>query len=162
MLPAVGSDRGWMMFSPQNEPYQSLFGTGPRPPLLQGLGPVVFSASEWDWCVHTFPNELHRGGKRSNSTELNKDGEKTPLHKVRNAASGLEINFTVLQLHVENNNTANNIQELGCFKRRQAFLHSHFRAVLLFGCCCKDHFLSIYIQLLQLPTTHGCNHSLSP
>ena len=42
--------------------FQSLFGTGPRPPLQQGLGPVVWSAPECDGCVHTFPNELHHGG----------------------------------------------------------------------------------------------------
>ena len=48
-----------------NKPCQSLFGTWLSPPLHQRLGLVVLDAPECDWCIHTFPNELHQGGKRS-------------------------------------------------------------------------------------------------
>ncbi len=48
-----------------NEPYQSSFGSGPRPPLQQGLCAVVWCAPECDYCIHTCPNDPHQEGKRT-------------------------------------------------------------------------------------------------
>ncbi len=48
-----------------NEPYQSLFGRGPRPPLQLGLGAVVWSAPDCDFCIHTCPKDPHQEGKQT-------------------------------------------------------------------------------------------------
>ncbi len=48
-----------------NEPYQSSFGSGPRPPLHLGLGAVVWCAPECDCCIHTCPKDPHQEGKRT-------------------------------------------------------------------------------------------------
>ncbi len=64
-----------------NEPYQSLFGTEPRPPLQLGLGSVVWCAPECDCCIHTCPKYPTKGGNEPEFVliELNKTGVNTPL-----------------------------------------------------------------------------------
>ncbi len=47
------------------QPYQSSFGTGPRPPLQLGLGTGVWSAPKCDCCIHTCPKDPHQRGKRT-------------------------------------------------------------------------------------------------
>ncbi len=43
---------------------------------------LFWSTSEFDFCVHTHPKEPHQGGNepKSDSSELNKAGVKSPLH----------------------------------------------------------------------------------
>ncbi len=48
-----------------NEPYQSSFGSRPRPPLQLGLGAVVWCAPECDCCIHTCPQDPHQEGKQT-------------------------------------------------------------------------------------------------
>ncbi len=53
------------------EPYQSSFGSGPRPPLQLSLGPVVWSAPECDCCIHTCPNDPHKRETNLSSIQSN-------------------------------------------------------------------------------------------
>ncbi len=48
-----------------NEPYQSSFGSGPRPLLQLGLGTVVWCAPKCDCCIHTCLKDPHQDGKRT-------------------------------------------------------------------------------------------------
>ena len=65
MLPAVGSDPGWIMFSLQTNRTRDCLDPD-RDHLFNKVSVQLFwSATECDWCVHTFPNELHQGAKRS-------------------------------------------------------------------------------------------------
>ncbi len=57
----VGSSSGHI--HTLNEPYQSSFGSGPRPSLQLGLSSVVWSAPECDCCIHTCPKYPHQEGK---------------------------------------------------------------------------------------------------
>lgn len=65
MLPAVGSDWGWIMFSPQTNRTRLCLKPDRDHLFHKVLVRLFWSAPECAWCVHTFPNELHQGGKHS-------------------------------------------------------------------------------------------------
>ena len=78
MLPAVGSDRGWIMFSPQTKRTRVCLGPD-RDHLFNKVSVRLFwSAPECDWCVHTMPNELLQGGKCSRVRLNRTKSVKTP------------------------------------------------------------------------------------
>ncbi len=98
------------------QPYQSSFGTGPRPPLQLGLGTGVWSAPECDCCIHTCPNIRTKGGNELefDSIKPNKTGVNTPWESTTDCLSCLGLFWSQLVFESPSLSPTYSISKHGC------------------------------------------------